>query len=627
MIKTTLNGPLCPGKDHFLKNAKDLSHAMFRRLVARRSRSIVPGHDGTVPETEGERRALESELKMTLEKINEEADFLPVSFLSDGALCAEAICRVVVPGESGGYSLGTGFLIAPGLLMTNHHVIETESQGQEGMAEFLYEEGESPIAVSLHPERFFMTEASLDFTIIACDGHGIEHISPIPLSRNPAVVTRYERVNIIQHPRGRRKEIAIHDNRVDRVQDKVILYETDTEPGSSGSAVFNNAWQLVALHHAGYARPGQRALNEGIRISAIVDYVVQQLGGQERLPHGEITEALLSHINPYTPYLGFFGTVGLGLSEQEVQVNDFKGTPDFADIGCWNIEHFNNHVSNKRVEDIADVVEQLSLDVFGLTEVEGGAMDRLVDALSDRGSRCDYVLRDENGSQDLAVLYDTDTTEVARATEIADRNKALLEARTSDGKTAFPRFPLFARCKVNQETRSVEFIMIVVHLKAFGDRQSQARRRLAAEKLLAIIADIRDHENLPVVLCGDFNEKLDTDVLSALKDTPDLFPLTADDATDGAISYVGTRFRSLIDHIIVSRDSALGDIAGDDAAIVRLDRSVSDFSDRISDHVPLVVRLIMRVAELPVQPTDRVDNDLITLEVPRGSNKIVLDFE
>ncbi len=40
-------------------------------------------------------------------------------------------------------------------------------------------------------------------------------------------------------------------------------------------------------------------------------------------------------------------------------------------------------------------------------------------------------------------------------------------------------------------------------------------------------------------------------------------------------------------------------IQGDDAAIVRLDKSVAGFTRDVSDHVPLVIRMISRDA--PVQ--------------------------
>ncbi len=612
--------PLCPGKSQFVKS-RDLSSSIFRRLVTLRVRSTRPGDDFVLPTTEKARKSFES----VLEKINEEVDFLPVSFLTEGASRSSAVCRVVVP-TSRGRSLGTGFLITSNLIMTNNHVIGNEDDAEDATAEFQYESELSPIVVSIRPDRFFMTDRSLDFTIVACDGRGLDEITPIPLLRNPTLVSRHERVNIIQHPRGRRKEVALHDNKVKRIRDSVLHYSTDTEPGSSGSPVFNNSWDLVALHHAGFAEPNGGATNEGIRISAIVDHIIHQSGNNESESDREIMHELVSGIKDSTPFLGFFGTAGFDVGELEIQVNGFQGTPNFADVGCWNIEHFNNRISSQRVTDVADVVARLSLDVFGLSEVEGGAMRRLVQDMRGRGLRYDFVLRDTRGSQDLAVLFDTDTTEVTRRPDIADRNRSALRARTSSNKTAFPRFPLFAQCKVKHENESVEFIMIVVHLKAFGDAQSRARRRLAAEKLAEIIADIRDNEGLPVILCGDFNERLDNDILKAVSDTPDLFPLTADDATDGAISYVGDRYRSLIDHIIVSRDLRLGDISGDDAAIVRLDRTVRDFADRVSDHVPLVFRMIIRDTAVPVPQPGPGDN-VTVVEVPDGASQVRLDFE
>ena len=101
-----------------------------------------------------------------------------------------------------------------------------------------------------------------------------------------------------------------------------------------------------------------------------------------------------------------------------------------------------------------------------------------------------------------------------------------------------------------------------------------------------------------MVLGGDLNETLNTDVLSSLTDAPDLFTLTSDDAAENALSYVGANYRSLIDHIVVSNDVHMSPISGDDAAIVRLDKSVANFARDVSDHVPLVIRLVSRDAPL-----------------------------
>ena len=54
-------------------------------------------------------------------------------------------------------------------------------------------------------------------------------------------------------------------------------YSADTEPGSSGSPVFNDQWEVVALHHASVRAPEHTefggVLNEGIRVSAILGVV------------------------------------------------------------------------------------------------------------------------------------------------------------------------------------------------------------------------------------------------------------------------------------------------------------------------------------------------------------------
>ena len=65
------------------------------------------------------------------------------------------------------------------------------------------------------------------------------------------VVRRDNRVNIIQHPLGQPKQISLQNNFVQYVGGNVVQYVTSTLQGSSGSPVFNDAWEVVALHHAG----------------------------------------------------------------------------------------------------------------------------------------------------------------------------------------------------------------------------------------------------------------------------------------------------------------------------------------------------------------------------------------
>ncbi len=84
-----------------------------------------------------------------------------------------------------------------------------------------------------------------------------------------------EPVNIIQHPAGRAKEISLQNNFVEYIDGNVVQYVTSTFNGSSGSPVFNDEWEVVALHHAGgdISEPTtQRRYfrNEGITIGKIL---------------------------------------------------------------------------------------------------------------------------------------------------------------------------------------------------------------------------------------------------------------------------------------------------------------------------------------------------------------------
>jgi V8-like Glu-specific endopeptidase len=79
---------------------------------------------------------------------------------------------------------------------------------------------------------------------------------------------------------GQPKQLAIVDNQVAYSDERIAQYLTDTLPGSSGAPVFNDAWELVAIHHSGGWIPEPNSSsthfrNEGIRIPAILRDLVQ----------------------------------------------------------------------------------------------------------------------------------------------------------------------------------------------------------------------------------------------------------------------------------------------------------------------------------------------------------------
>jgi endonuclease G, mitochondrial len=193
-----------------------------------------------------------------LERVLDDPDLRPVHWLSGGLRVAQSVGLVKGP-----LGNGTGFLVAPWLLMTNNHVLPTEDAASAAGVRFGFQEQESgDIAgvrkVDLDAARFFVTspEALLDYTVVAVgplpDGRAPgEVFGTIPLVGALGKILEGEPVNIIQHPEGRPKEIAFRNNQlVKLVDDDVMTYATDTDHGSSGSPVLNDQWELVGLHRS-----------------------------------------------------------------------------------------------------------------------------------------------------------------------------------------------------------------------------------------------------------------------------------------------------------------------------------------------------------------------------------------
>ncbi|MCG5060789.1 MAG: trypsin-like peptidase domain-containing protein [Limnoraphis sp. WC205] len=82
-----------------------------------------------------------------------------------------------------------------------------------------------------------------------------------------------EPVTIIQHPQGRRKEIIVSNNRTLLMFQDYLFYEADADLSSSGSPVFNQEWQLVALHSKAIT-PSITQI--GVRVCRIVKDVIDK---------------------------------------------------------------------------------------------------------------------------------------------------------------------------------------------------------------------------------------------------------------------------------------------------------------------------------------------------------------
>jgi V8-like Glu-specific endopeptidase len=211
------------------------------------------------------------------EKIIGENTLRDIYVLNLALEASKAVVHLRVPREGGRQGAGTGFMIAPDLLMTNNHVIAIREQAEQTEYTFNYQldingkECDIQTTQAL-PGGAFYTNPELDYTIIS-----LKNLPPFgsPLILKSKQVRRDDRVAIIQHPGGYLKKISMQNNFVAYADANVVQYTTSTLRGSSGSPVFDDEFQVIAIHHSGgmLLEPGtkQRYLrNAGTSMIAVL---------------------------------------------------------------------------------------------------------------------------------------------------------------------------------------------------------------------------------------------------------------------------------------------------------------------------------------------------------------------
>jgi V8-like Glu-specific endopeptidase len=234
--------------------------------------------------------------------INSEDNFLDVYWLFGAIYSSQAVCRIEVPEN---VAKGTGFLVGPDLLLTNHHVLRDINYVKDAIARFDYRADNT--GVVSNPGRVFKLKTDfycwspteeLDYALVRLEGQPLKQTkdnAPLMdlvlqakhrgyLVARPDFIRENDRVNIIQHPEGRPMKAVMTENYVAAdMSDKRVQYVADTMEGSSGSPVFNRNWEVVALHHSGTPYPpdelgtivkkawkGRFRVNEGIPMRAIL---------------------------------------------------------------------------------------------------------------------------------------------------------------------------------------------------------------------------------------------------------------------------------------------------------------------------------------------------------------------
>jgi len=207
-----------------------------------------------------DRASVASLRKLGEEALIGQADYKPVEFFERGLHVADSVGRI----NSAIGKSGTGFLVGEGILMTNHHVIGSPEEGgisalTMNLEENIFGAVKPQEEFKLNPDAFFYTDAELDVTLVATSkrsarGTEVTTFGYLPLIRAEGKILRGWNVNIIQHPNEGNKVVSFRNGVLVEIegpqgQDEYCYYTADTGKGSSGSPVFNDSWEVVALHH------------------------------------------------------------------------------------------------------------------------------------------------------------------------------------------------------------------------------------------------------------------------------------------------------------------------------------------------------------------------------------------
>lgn len=202
--------------------------------------------------------------------------------------CARAVAKIDVPcflkGQRRGTSTGTAWMVAPNLALTCRHVIEatgsmdtplepndTQAQISNALMTFDYTAGGKGLQYKVKSLEYPLLESSsLDYALLR-----IEDRDDMPLHEKGCLrldmnspLTIQTALYIIQHPLGQPQQVSGDLYVKPGIFSGTILYKTPTNPGTSGSPVFNRAsWGVVALHTGENKIEG---LREGLTLQAIV---------------------------------------------------------------------------------------------------------------------------------------------------------------------------------------------------------------------------------------------------------------------------------------------------------------------------------------------------------------------
>jgi hypothetical protein len=275
---------------------------------------------------------------------------------------------------------------------------------------------------------------------------------------------------------------------------------------------------------------------------------------------------------------------GTGYPEPRDDLVPAVGTPGALDIATWNIENFPRTPDTPSV--MADLITSLDLDLIGVVEIASIAhFDELVARLPHHDAILSSHTYGNGEYQKVGFIYRKDLMTV-------DGGALLF----NDDGFDFPRPPLQVQVHVDDGVHPpVDFLAIVLHLKAGLDFEDRERRRDAMVTLEdhmrdVVLAGSEDE----IIVMGDFNEELETEtnreVWGPFLDAPSDYAVRTDPLSGGAGAFTYVPNERFYDHFITTAGLD-AEMSASPPVIIHLEQQLSSYLSSVSDHVPVAVSM------------------------------------
>jgi len=256
------------------------------------------------------------------------------------------------------------------------------------------------------------------------------------------------------------------------------------------------------------------------------------------------------------------------------------GTASAFELATWNIENFPKN-GIETVDLLRILILNLDIDLIAVQEISDvQSFNTMLSGMPGWRGVLSPDVYAFGGYQKTGIIYKSGFVSVSSAHNIF-----------TDDSYAFPRPPLAAYVEVkdNSGTR-FNFNLIVLHLKALSGDDNEARRLAACNQLKEFMdTEISAGADSDFVVMGDWNDEVsdppDQNVFTTILNSPDQYTFLTLNLS-GQYSYISSTYKSMIDHILVSK-SVLKSYASGHTQVLYLDEEVNNFNNQISDHRPV----------------------------------------